>query len=130
MAPLRVVPGGSMKRAVHAVLILMAAMVAMPLFAADRTNIIDDVIRMTRAGVAEESIVEFVHKSDARFDVNADDMIAMTDAKVSRFVMKALLDEADVRNGRPEAKDVYEQRTVIVRPYYAYDPYPYYYDPF
>lgn len=123
-----------MKRILQAVTLLLISFVAAPLFAMEK-NIVDDVIRMTAAGVSEDAIVEFVHKSDVRWAISADDMIAMTDAKVSRFVMKALLDEAD-RNGvnrdrQSSDRRTVERETVVVSPAYAAPYYyPSYYDPF
>lgn len=111
---------------------LFALLLATPLFAASKANIVDDVIRMQRAGVAEENIVEFIHKSDGRFDVTADDVIALTDAKVSRTVIHALLEERDTRNGGREREERVTTR-VVAAPYWGlgygfYDPF--WYDPF
>jgi len=124
------------KAIIRAVAVLVLMLAAMPLFAIDgqqkAATVVDDVIRMTRAGVDEESILSFVEKSDGKFDVSADDLIAMTDAKVSRKVIKAVLDEADEHDGT-----VRERRQVVTTPryyptyYYGsryYDPF--YYDPF
>src|SRR5437763_15481878 len=80
-----------MKR--HLLVALLLTFAAVPLFAARRsTNIVDDVVRMQKARVAEDEIIAFVHKGESRFDVNADDMIALHDAGVSRAVIKAILD--------------------------------------
>ena len=59
--------------------------------------------------------------------VSADDIIDMTDAKVPRTVIKAVLDEADVRG---EGRPVERRSTVYVAPapYYGYYG-PAYYDP-
>lgn len=125
-----------MKHFAQVFALLLISFVAAPLFAMER-NVVDDVIRMTRAGVAEDAIVEFVHKSDVRTAVSADDMIAMTDAKVSRFVIKALLDEADRTGASRDDRRTVERETVVVSPsYVAPYYYPYYrsyypyYDPF
>src|ERR1041385_862906 len=88
-----------MKR--HLLVALLLSFAAVPLFAARRTtNIVDDVIRMQKAGVAEDEIIAFVHKGESRMDVTADDMIALHDAGVPRAVIKAVLDEADARGER------------------------------
>lgn len=115
----------------RAVAVLVLALASTSLFAATR-NITDDVLKMYKAGVAEEAIIDFVHKTDGRLEVTADDIIAMSDAHVPRTIIKAVLDEADVRNGR-NSRDVRGTReTVVVSPGYispwVYDPY--YYDPF
>lgn len=127
---------------------LLIAFAAVPLFAARRsTNIVDDVVRMQKSGIAEDEIIAFVHKGESRMDVTADDMIALHDAGVSRAVIKAILDESDARGERRDSYrrdgDGYASRDyayVAPRVYsygyygvpYFYDPFysPYYYDPF
>lgn len=102
---------------------------AAPLFAARRdTNIVDDVVRMQKAGIAEEEIIAFVHKGESRLDVTADDMIALHDAGVSRNVIKAILDESDARG---ERRDTNRGRDYGYAPRYSYGYYgvPYFYDP-
>jgi hypothetical protein len=131
-----------MKRSLPLLAFLLLAFVSLPLFAVQR-SVVDDVIRMTKAGVAEETILDFVKKAEARYDVTADDMIAMSDAKVSRIVMKAVLDQADSTNGRSTPHDALAdgrgdrvvRETVVVGGvpygYYSrYAPWPYWYDPF
>jgi hypothetical protein len=117
-----------MRHTVRAVAVLLVALLAIPLFAASR-SLVDDVIRMYKSGVPEESIVQFVQKADGRFDVTADDLIAMADAKVPRTVIKAVLDESDARNGRETVRDTRApaSTTVVVeRPYSGYyDPWYY-----
>jgi hypothetical protein len=127
-----------MKR--HLLVALLLTFAAVPLFAARRgTNIVDDVVRMQKAGVAEDEIIAFVHKGESRLDVNADDMIALHDAGVSRAVIKAILDESDARGERRDGyrgrddygyNDGYNSRVYVYGgyPYYGYSPY--YYDPF
>ena|SRR5437762_1254042 len=126
-----------MKR--HLLLALLLTFAAVPLFAARRTtNIVDDVIRMQKAGVAEDEIVAFVHKGDSRMDVTADDMIALHDAGVSRGVIKAILDEADARGERRDGyrgrddgySDGYSGSRLYVYGGYPYYYSPYYYDPY
>jgi hypothetical protein len=108
-----------MKRLFLAALFLLVATNA---FAIARTVlVVDDVIRMSKAGVGDDEIIAFVRKSDEPFDVTGDDVIAMTDAKVSRAVVKAVIDESSARM----RKDRSRTRTVYVSPYY--DPW---YDPF
>src|SRR5947207_15175306 len=88
-----------MKR--HLLVALLLTFAAVPLFAARRsTNIVDDVVRMQKAGVTADEIIAFVHKGESRRDVNADDIIAPHDAGVSRAVMRAVLDESDARAER------------------------------
>lgn len=128
-----------MKR--HLLLALLLIFAAVPLFAVGRgTNVVDDVIRMQKAGVAEDEIVAFVHKGQSRFDIGADDMIALHDAGVSRNVIKAILDEADARGERRDGDGYrhdyaysYSAPRVYYGGYYSpyfYDPYWYGYDPY
>ena len=100
-----------------------------------RVSVIDDVIRMTRAGVSDDAIISYVVHTRDRFEVSADDVIALNDAHVSKEVIKAMMDEAadDRRTERRQTTT----RTVYVSPYYGYgygyyDPFysPYYYNPF
>src|SRR3954468_16537012 len=119
-------------RIIQAVAALFLVLVAAPLFAVQR-NAVDEVIRMTRAGVAEDTILDYLEKSDARVIVTGDDVIAMTDAHVSKAVIKAVVDAADARrsSNRDYRDRSYVSPRVVVgvgAPYY-YDPY-YYYDPF
>ena len=117
--------GGHVKRIAVAFIALL--IVAVPTFAVERkANIVDEVIRMWKANVAEEDIITYVHKADTRFTVSADDVIDMSDAKVPRTVIKAVLDEADSRGdySRPA-----ERRVYVAPSYYGYYG-PSYYDPF
>lgn len=117
------------RRIIHAVAALFLVLVAAPLFAVQR-NAVDEVIRMTRAGVAEDTILDYLEKTDARIIVTGDDVIAMTDAHVSKAVIKAVVDAADSRRNDRSYRDrgYVAPRVVVTSPYY-YDPY-YYYDPF
>ncbi len=119
------------KRLAIGFIALLIAAVAVPLSAAERNRIVDEVIRMWKADVAEDAIITYVQKADARFTVSADDVIDMADAKVPRTVIKAVLDEADARGDRSRE----ERRPVYVPRYTSgwygpsfYDPW--YYDPF
>jgi hypothetical protein len=113
------------KHIIHAVAALFIVLVAAPLFAVQR-NVVDEVIRMTRSGVAEDTILDYLDKTDARIVVTGDDVIAMNDAHVSKAVIKAVVDAADARRGRNDRG--YTSTRVLVSPGYYYDPY--YYDPF
>lgn len=103
----------------------------------DRHTVIDDVIKMSQAGVSDESIIRFVQQSRDRFVVNADMVIALTDAHVSKAVINALMDGAYDRGDRGDRRDgdrTVTQR-VYVQPYPYYNYYggwydPYWYDPF
>ena len=66
----------------------------------DRHSVIDDVVKMSQAGVSDESIIRFVRQSRDRYVVNADTIIALNDAHVSKAVINALMDGAYDRGGR------------------------------
>ncbi len=122
-----------MKRTIYLFAVLLCLVAATPLFATQRT-LVDDVVRMSQAGVSEETIVSFVHNARGRFDVSADDVIAMTNANVSKSVIRAVVDESAARNNGRYADG--RSTTVVVSPgyygypYYGYGYSPYYYDPF
>jgi len=142
------------KRAAFSVALLL--LVAASAFATTRTIlVVDDVIRMTKAGVADDTIVAFVKNSADAFEINGDDVLAMTDAHVSPAVLKFVVDESGARmkqmhshalsaaaergadrGGPPPENGEYgsNDSQVIVHsygaPYYYSDPYyysPYYY---
>lgn len=134
-----------MKRHILMIAVVLSLGLTASAFAVSRTVlIVDDVIRMTQAGVGDDEIIAFVQKSRESFDISADDVIAMTDAHVSRTVIKALVDEAGVRRQNDRAadsRDAYQRgsdrtTTVYVAPRvygypYAYDPfYSSWYDPY
>jgi hypothetical protein len=135
-----------MKRLFPAFAVLLFLTAAAPVFAIDtpdadgraerrdRTTVIDDVIRMTQAGVSDDAIIKFVRASRDSYIVDADVIIALTNAKVSKAVLDEIMDSAYARDTdrreRAEPRERAESTTnVIVRPYY--DPWYYpYYDPF
>lgn len=105
--------------------------------------VVDDVIRMSKAGVSDENIIAFVKKSAEPFEISGDDVIAMTEAHVSEAVIKAVIDDSEVRMGEERRQAERDRReettrerrsTVYVTPgFYSpwYDPfYSGYYDPF
>lgn len=108
---------------------------AVPSFAMVQSrNVVDDVIKMTKSNVPEDTILDFVQKA-GRYDVTADDVVAMSDAGVSRNVIRAVVQYAET--SRPSGRDVARDgshTTVVVSPsVYPYGYYPYYgyyYDPF
>lgn len=123
-----------MKRLAAVFLLLLAV----PLFAEERDRtprrtLVDDVIRMSTSGVDEQAIVDFVRKSDSRDEVTADDLIALTDAKVSKNVIRAVIEQADERDGTRSRGSRETRERVVYRPYYASSYWgwdPWYYDPF
>ena len=114
-----------------AVILLVAA----PLFALDDASrdrrddrrgptVIDEVIRMSEAGVADSAIIAYVNNVREPFAVTADDLIALTNAHVSEAVIRSVQNDSSNR----DANARYPRSTVLVSPY-AY-PYPYYYSPY
>ena len=127
-----------MRRTIFAVALLL--LVAAPAFAVTRTvMVVDDVIRMSKAGVGDAEIIAFVQKQRQPFQVNGDDVIAMQDAHVSSAVMKVVIDQsnATMRDSRSrdgyryhyDARydDGYDGRTVVYVSPGIYSPW---YDPF
>jgi hypothetical protein len=100
----------------------------------DRHTVIDDVVRMSQAGVSDESIIRFIHQSRDGYVVNADTIIALNDAHVSKSVINALMDGAYDRGDHRDGGDRVVQERVVVQPapYYGYYGFydPYWYDPF
>ncbi|HUJ15618.1 MAG TPA: hypothetical protein VL284_17660 [Thermoanaerobaculia bacterium] len=118
----------------------IALLVAVPMFALDgqpapvtptperaerRIVVVDDVIRMAQAGVSDDAIISYIRGVRDPFEVTSDDLIALSNARVSDRVVRELQAQAaasrDTR--RPATRSA-----VVVAPY-AYG-YPYYYDPF
>ena len=120
------------KRTILTVAFLLVA--AVPAFAVTRTVlVVDDVIKMAKAGVGDDEIIAFVKKTAEPFEVSGDDVIAMNDAHVSSAVIKVVIDEsaARMKDARRETRERVVTRTY--GPYY--DPFYYgygwgYYDPF
>src|SRR5438128_3930254 len=94
-------------------------LVSTPLFAfeAKHRTVVEDVIRMSQAGVGDEAIIAFVVHTREPFTVTADDVIAMTNAQVSKDVIKAVVDEAEARKRVRRQEDDY-----IPFYYQYYDP--------
>ena len=124
-----------MKRVALTVALLLLA-VAAPAFAVRTVIVVDEVIKMSKAGVADDDIIAYVRKTPNAFEVNGDDVIAMNDAHVSSAVIKFVIDESAERMKEDRRDDAQsrETKTVYVRPLvspYYYDPYYYgYYDPY
>lgn len=124
-----------MRRSFYAVAVLLLMLGAVPSFAMVQSrNIVDDVIKMSKSGVADETILDFVQKA-GRYDVTADDVVAMSEANVPRNVIRAVVQNAETSS--PSRRDAVRDRTTVVvaptverygyYPYYSYYPY---YDPF
>jgi hypothetical protein len=113
-----------MKRIISAVAVLLFVAVSAPLFAAQR-RLVDDVIRMSRAGVSDDSIITFVQSTRGRLDITADDIIAMTEAGLSKPLIKAIIDEsaASRKDSRETAYAPRYYPPAYYDPYYYYDPY-------
>ncbi len=81
-----------MKRSVCVIAFLLLS--AGPLFAIQR-DLIDDVIRMSRSGVSNEVIIDFVNARHERYVATADDIIALKNAGVPKQVITAVIGKAD-----------------------------------
>ena len=124
-----------MNRVALTVALLLLA-VAAPAFAVRTVIVVDEVIKMSKAGVADDDIIAYVRKAPNAFEINGDDVIAMNDAHVSSVVMKFVIDESAERMKEDRRDDGKSRETTtayvrpMVSPYY-YDPYYYgYYDPY
>jgi hypothetical protein len=53
---------------------------------------VDGVISMLQAGISDDVIIEKVHKSWQTFDLSADDMVRLKNAKASDALMKAMIE--------------------------------------
>lgn len=111
-----------MKRILFSLLLLA---LATPAFAIRTVLVVDEVIRMSKAGVGDDEIVAYVKKTREPFDVSGDDVIAMTDARVSREVIKAVIDESSsrMRNERRAYVDRDDREYGRSRVYFYYDPF-------
>jgi len=122
-----------MRKTAFAAAVSFLLFLAIPAFAVQSRNVVDDVIKMTKSGVADETILDFVQKAP-RYSITADDVVAMSEAGVPRAVVRAVVKNADTSSA--SSRDgVRDRQTVIVAPSYGYYPaygYGYwpYYDPF
>ncbi len=53
---------------------------------------VDGVISMLQAGISDDVIIEKIHKSGQTFDLSADDMVRLKNAKASDALMKAMIE--------------------------------------
>ena len=113
-----------MKRFVTVVIVALALFAAMPIFAGT-PNVAEDVIRLWQAKVGDDAIIAFVQGKRGEFAINADDIIAMSQARVSKAVIKAVIDEAAVPR---EAEPIEALAAPPLRYPYSYS-YPYTYGP-
>lgn len=149
-----------MKRLILPLSLLLTLVAAAPLFAVDssqRPTLVQDVIRMAQGGVSDQAIIAFVQNRRGTFTISADDMIAMSEAKVSKDVMSFVANGAapaeQAVTGQPSSEQPSDQnwrdrrsteaeerteearqttRTVVVPRVYISPWYwdPWYYDPF
>jgi hypothetical protein len=84
-----------------------------------------DVIRMSRAGVADSLIISMVAVSGAQFNLGADQVIALADSGVSAPVINAMI------HASPLGQTAEQAGAMAAMPWHPYSWYPYYtYDPF
>jgi len=109
-----------MRKTAFAAAVSFLLFLAIPAFAVQSRNVVDDVIKMTKSGVAEETILDFVQKAP-RYSITADDVVAMSEAGVPRAVVRAVVKNADTSSA--SSRDgVRDRQTVIVAPSYGYYP--------
>lgn len=93
---------------------------------------VDEVIRMSKAGAGDDEIIAYIRRNDQAFDVSGDDVIAMTEANVSKAVIKEVIDESSARMRRDRSIDREDRsdrgrtRVYIGAGWYN----PYWYDPY
>jgi hypothetical protein len=91
---------------------------------------VHDVVRMSRAGVADSLIISMVAVSGSPFNLGASEVIALADSGVSAPVINAMI------HANPLQETADQASTVVAMPWYPYWGYPYYgypyyaYDPF
>lgn len=74
---------------------------------------VDGVLAMAEAGLSDDVIVARLRKEDKAFDLGADDMIRIKQAKVSDAVLKVMLDPKAV--SKPEGATVASPEPVLIR---------------
>jgi len=86
--------------------------------AAGPTN--QDVVEMTKAGIAEETILRAIETADRKFDTTAKALIDLKKAGVSERVIQAILGNGQsrvgVRNGAEPAQAPRELGTAVAAP--------------
>jgi hypothetical protein len=86
--------------------------------AADRAPKLDEIVRLTQSGVAEDNIIGLIRNSGAYYDLNAADLEYLTRNGVSPRVIAEL-------QSRSPANAYGPPPGYYARPrYYVYDPYP------
>ena len=56
------------------------------------TLTVDGVVSMLQAGISDDVIIDKIHKSGQTFDLSADDMVRLKNAKASDALMKAMIE--------------------------------------
>ena len=63
----------------------------------------DDVVKMVKAGLDEAIIVSSIQNSQPKFDTSSDGLIALTDAKVPKAIVTAIIERASGKVAMPTA---------------------------
>ncbi len=100
--------------------VLLGLLLAAPALAVD----LDDVIRMLEAGVGEEVVLKVIDADRTEFVLTSDDLIDLTEAGASDWLLKELLD----RSAEPER--VVQRSYRVIEPSYSMFTIGYVYDPF
>jgi hypothetical protein len=85
-----------MKRSIAVVAAVLMLIGVAPAFAAAPT-VAEDAIRLSQAKVSDDAIIAFVQAKREKVEVTAGDIIAMSQAGVSKTVIKAVIDESAAR---------------------------------
>ena len=72
---------------------------------------VDGVISMLQAGISDDVIMEKVHKSGQTFDLSADDMVRLKNAKASDALMKAMIESGPTASSPASATAATTQTT-------------------
>src|ERR1700722_523866 len=96
-----------------------AANKAAPSASKSRPLTVDGVIAMVQAGLSDDVITARLRKEDKAFDLSADDMIRLKQAKVSDAVLKVMLDPNSEANAPPPSSAL----AAVPAPAYAGLPY-------
>ena len=86
----------------------LSRILTLPLFllgaaalAAPMTN--DDIVKMVKAGLDEAIIVSSIQNSESKFDTSSDGLIDLSDAKVPKTIVTAIIERAAGKTAAPAA---------------------------
>ncbi len=84
---------------------LLAAFFLASAAGAEPSEGVDDVIKLAKGGVGEEILAAFVETSEIAYDLSADEILALSEAKVPQSIIAMMIRKgAELRAKRAEAK--------------------------